>query len=45
MPPDKNAYLRKNIERLMIVERNFYLTKLIERRENGRIKAITGIRR
>ena len=29
----------------MIIERNFYLNKLIERRENGRIKVITGIRR
>lgn len=29
----------------MIVERNYYLGKLIDRRENGRIKVITGIRR
>lgn len=29
----------------MVVERNFYLNKLIDRRENGRIKVITGIRR
>ena len=29
----------------MIIERNFYLNKLFERRENGRIKVITGIRR
>ncbi len=29
----------------MIIERNDYLRKLIDRRENGRIKVITGIRR
>lgn len=27
------------------IERNYYLNKLIERRDNGRIKVITGIRR
>lgn len=29
----------------MMVDRDFYLNKLIDRRENGRIKVITGIRR
>lgn len=29
----------------MIAERNYYLNKFIDRRENGRIKIITGIRR
>jgi ATPase len=29
----------------MIIKRNSYLSKLIDRRENGRIKIITGIRR
>ncbi|MGI6222441.1 MAG: ATP-binding protein [Prevotella sp.] len=29
----------------MLVQRDYYLNKLIDRRENGRIKVITGIRR
>ena len=29
----------------MVINREFYLNKLIERRRNGRIKVITGIRR
>lgn len=29
----------------MLIQRDFYLQKLIDRRENGRIKVITGIRR
>lgn len=29
----------------MLIQRNYYLQKLIDRRENGRIKVITGIRR
>ena len=29
----------------MAIQRSFYLDKLIERRDNGRIKVITGIRR
>lgn len=27
------------------IERNYYLNKLIERRDNGRVKVVTGIRR
>ena len=27
------------------IERNYYLTQLIEKRDNGRVKVITGIRR
>ena len=26
------------------IERNYYLTQLIEKRDNGRVKVITGIR-
>ena len=29
----------------MLIERNSYLQKLIARRDNGRVKVITGIRR
>lgn len=29
----------------MVIKRDFYLNKLIDRRGNGRIKVITGIRR
>ena len=27
------------------IERNYYLAQLIEKRDNGRVKVITGIRR
>ncbi|NMA35997.1 MAG: AAA family ATPase, partial [Clostridiaceae bacterium] len=29
----------------MVIERNIYLQRLIDRKENGMIKVITGIRR
>lgn len=29
----------------MIIKRDYYLKKIIDKRENGRIKIITGIRR
>lgn len=41
---DKNAYLRKTFLSYDYRKR-FYLNKLIARRDNGRIKVITGIRR
>ena len=33
------------ISKVMLIERNSYLQKLIARRDNGRVKVITGIRR
>lgn len=35
----------EKISKVMLIERNSYLQKLIARRDNGRVKVITGIRR
>ena len=46
-PSKKNAGVRKKITRgkVMEIERPFYLQQLIDRKDNGRVKIITGIRR
>ena len=40
----KNAFCRKNGNR-MVIKRDGYLNKLVERQNNGMVKVITGIRR
>ena len=37
--------IKTKISKVMLIERNSYLQKLIARRDNGRVKVITGIRR
>ena len=37
--------IKTEISKVMLIERNSYLQKLIARRDNGRVKVITGIRR
>src|SRR5690554_5103020 len=41
----KSAYLRKNIQEDIMIRRDAYLNKLIEKQKNGLIKVITGLRR
>ena len=42
---NKSVYFHKNDKEDIVIKRDLYLKKLIERQKNGLIKVITGLRR